>query len=162
MNLAALSLLWIGRPNGPKPKIGNINPQEEQRGIQNLLKNELGFNENQINQYFQSRDEHRQKAIKIDREIDNLKRVMFNQVLDTLAKPVLSDSLLTLIQAKQTELEHITYQHFVFLKNLCGPEQKEKLRILMREVFKQKQPLLDGKGLPPPPQGGEEPPIPPR
>lgn len=158
MNMVTLTLLWIGRPPGPNASKEYIQPEEEQIRIENLLNKELGFNESQIKQYLQLRNEHRQKAVNIITEIDSLKREMFDRVLDSNAKPVLSDSLLTLTQTKQAELEHITFQHFIDLKNLCGPEQKEKLRILMREVFRQNPPQRTNDDVPaPPPRGREHP-----
>ena len=59
----------------------------------------------------------------------------------------ISDSLLNLTQAKQAEIERLTFQHFVNLKNLCKPDQKDKLKILIHQLF---PPMAEGNNPPPP------------
>ena len=51
INIAALTLLWMGRPDGRGPKVRHLNPVEEQNRIQYLLEKELGFDANQTEQY---------------------------------------------------------------------------------------------------------------
>ena len=161
MNFAALTLLWIGRPEGPKPQRGPFNPAKEQNIIEQLLKKELGFDENQVNQYLMLRNGHREKARHLEMEIRELKKEMFDEVLGENPQPVLSDSLLNLVQKKQSEFEHLTFQHFLDLKNLCGPEQQDKLRLLMHEVFRQGPPLRTTADRPPHSPGNKPPPFPP-
>lgn len=163
LNLTTLTLLWIGRPSSRSPGQGPLPPAQDQERIRQLLKEQLAFNEEQIQQYLVLREEHHQRAQRLENEIRELKRKMFEQVLEERAPATVSDSLLNLVLAKQAELERMTFQHFLDLKNLCGPGQKEKLRLLMGEVFRPKEPpQMPGRENPPPPQGEEPPPPQPR
>ncbi|MCB0753665.1 MAG: hypothetical protein KDC52_19490 [Ignavibacteriae bacterium] len=82
-------------------------------------------------------------------------------------KTIISDSLLNLSLEKQTELELLTFQHFLKLKEICTPEQQNKLfEIVHRLLGKAQQsnpppgaPIGEVKGeMPPPPPRGERPP----
>ena len=110
INLSTLTLLWIGRPEGPKPQRGPVKPAEKQNRIQHLLKQELGFDETQVEQYLKLREKHRKVTRQLEVEIQELKREMFDEVLRDNPQPILSDSLLTLIQTKQSKFEHLTFQ----------------------------------------------------
>ncbi|GAB4330515.1 MAG: hypothetical protein Kow0037_06310 [Calditrichia bacterium] len=105
-----------------------------------MLADQLQFNEEQIEKYLTLRRQHRMTVQRLETEIQVLKRQMFDRVLDDRAPEMISDSLLNKVLAKQAELERVTFRHFVDLKNLCGPEQKEKLQMLMREAFPPKRP----------------------
>ena len=163
INLSTLTLLWIGRPEGPKPQRGPVNPAEKQNRIQHILKQELGFDETQVEQYLKLREKHRKVTRQLEVEIQELKREMFDEVLKENPQPILSDSLLTLIQTKQSKFEHLTFQHFLDLRNLCGPEQQQKLKLLMHEVFRQGPPPAGDADGPSPPKHGDRqrPPHPP-
>jgi Spy/CpxP family protein refolding chaperone len=142
VNLGALIVLWIGRPqNGPPPK----GPATEQKHLQRLMHDELGFDAAQIDTYLQLRQAHREQAQQMEMEIRQLKKQMFDEVLQETPEPALSDSLLRLTQEKQAQLEQLTYQHLLDLKKLCTPEQQKELRLLISEVFQR-----GAKGGPPP------------
>ena len=116
-----------------------------------MLQKELGFDKMQTEQYLKMRQEHRSQAQQLDNEIRQLKKQMFDEVLEDSPQPLLSDSLLRLVQEKQADLEQLTFQHFLDLKKLCKPEQQNKLKLLMREVFRQKPGFRDDRMPPPPP-----------
>ena len=156
MNLTALTLLWMGRPEGRRPQRGPQNPIEEQHRIQQLLKMELGFDKMQTEQYLNMRQEHRKQARQLNDEIRRLKKEMFDKVLQDNPQPMLSDSLLRLVQEKQANLEQLTFQHFLDLKKLCKPEQQDNLKLLMHDIFHQNPPP-GNDGMPPPPPDGKRP-----
>jgi len=162
MNLTALTILWLGRPEGRGPQGGPQDPGADKMRIQQMLKKELGFDLTQTEQYLKMRHEHREKSRHLEMEIRELKKEMFDEVLQENPQPVLSDSLLKLVQEKQAYLEQLTFQHFLDLKKLCKPEQQDKLKLLMRELFRQNSPRgMDSDG-PPPRPGGKLPPPPPQ
>ena len=158
MNITALALLWLGRPEGRRPQSGPPDPIEEKIRTERMLQNELGFNKIQTEQYLRMRQEHRSQAQQLEDEIRQLKKHMFDEVLEESPQPLLSDSLLRLVQEKQANLEKLTFQHFLDLKKLCKPEQQDKLKLLMHEVFRQKSGFRDDNVPPPPlPPEGEQP-----
>ncbi len=158
MNFAALTLLWLGRPEGRRPQTGRPHPVEEKKRTEKMLQKELGFDKMQIEQYLTMRQEHHKQSQLLNNEIRQVKKQMFDEVLEDSPQPQLSDSLLRLIQEKQADLEQVTFQHFLDLKKLCKPEQRDKLKLLMREVFRQKSGSRDdGAPPPPPPAEGDQP-----
>ena len=82
-------------------------------------------------------------------------------------KSVISDSLLSLSLEKQSQLELLTFQHFLKLKEICTPEQQEKLFEIVHRLLGKTQggpppgvPRGEVKSEmpPPPPPRGERPP----
>ncbi len=154
LNMATLVMLWLGGPQRPAQHRGPGRPKQERAQIQRLLKNELGFDDKQAEQYLKLRQEHREQTRQLNDEMRRIKKQMFDEVLEDIPQPMLSDSLLKLTQKKQSKIEQLTYQHFLDLKKLCKPEQKDKLKLLMHEMFRG-QPAGKREGLPPPPPDGE-------
>lgn len=162
LNLGTLLILWMGKPSRPKGKGGPSSPKQEQARLEQLLNKELGFDENQVQQYLKLRHDHQVQSRMLTERIRELKKQMFDEVFKEKPQQ-LSDSLLNLVQAKQAEIEQVTFQHFLDLKKLCKPEQQDKLKLLMHEVFRKNSPPgMNNENRPPPPPGGEGAPPPPR
>jgi hypothetical protein len=102
------------------------------------------------------RQKHYKQVTSLRIEIRELKKQMFDEVLQDNPQPMLSDSLLKLTQKKQANLEQLTFQHFLDLKKLCKSEQQDKLKLLMHEVSRPKPGSRDDD-MPPPPPEGEQP-----
>ncbi len=152
LNLSTLLMLWIGRPLHLSAKEGPVSTEHEKARVQQLLKDELEFDETQIKQYLKMRHEHHEQAQQLNDDIRNLKKQMFDEVLQDKPQPILSDSLLILVQEKQADLEKLTFRHFLNLKKLCKPKQQDKLKLLIHEVFRRK-PASRENGMPPNPPG---------
>lgn len=124
INVITLLLLWIGKPKhsmrGPEGAV------TEKVRIQEMLKKELGFSIEQTEQFIKLRESHRSKSNLIEEEIMLLKKEMFDQAMLTDDKNI-SDSLLNLSLAKQSQLERSLFEHFQKLKDICTPEQRKKL-----------------------------------
>ena len=150
LNIATLTVLWLGRPEGRRPPGGPHDPAKEQKRIVHLLKTELGFDEQQTKQYLAMRREQREQVSRLQNDIRQIKREMFNTVLEGHSQPVLSDSLLKLAQDKMADLERLTFQYLLDLKKLCKPEQQDKLKILIGEFFRQNPPRGVKNNGPPP------------
>jgi periplasmic protein CpxP/Spy len=148
LNIVTLTFLWLGKPQNPPLNALVRNPIEEQNRIKTLLKNELRFDDKQADEYLELRKNHKQAVDKLQSEIQRIKKQMFDEALKEGAKIEISDSLLNLSQTKQAEIEHLTFQHFVKLKNLCKPDQRDRLKRLIHKLLK---PEPEGK-MPVPPQ----------
>jgi periplasmic protein CpxP/Spy len=140
MNLMALTLLWIGRPEGKVPHSDPQDPVEEIQQIRQMLNRAMGFDELQIDQYLELREDHHKQTLLLSAEIRRLKKQMFDEVLKEIHQDELSDSLLVLTQEKQAQIEKLTFQHFLALKEMCKPEQRKNLKLLMQELFRQPPP----------------------
>ncbi|PKL88286.1 MAG: hypothetical protein CVV23_11160 [Ignavibacteriae bacterium HGW-Ignavibacteriae-2] len=159
-NLATLIMIWLNKPQRPIMDRQHQGPGQETTHIKQLLKDELGFDETQIKQYLKMQAEQRKKVLQLQNEIQQIKKQMFDEVLKDSPEPTLSDSLLTLTQEKMVVLEQLTYSYLLELKNLCKPEQRDKLKFLIGEFFRQNPPggINSDRPPPPPPFGAEQPP----
>ena len=159
LNLATLLMLWLNRPPQPILQRGQRRPEQEKMHIQRLLKDQLGFDVTQTEQYLKLRKEQQERASLIQNEIQRIKKQMFDEVLKDNPQMTLSDSLLKLSQEKMADLEQLTFSYFLDLKKLCKPEQQDKLKFLIGEFFRQNPPVgMNNDGPPPPPPGDEPPP----
>lgn len=151
-------MIWLNKPSADKFQKERISPKQEISHIKQLLKEELGFDETQTNLYLKMQSEQREKVLQLQNEIQQIKKQMFDEVLEDNPKPTLSDSLLTLTQDKMAELEKLTFNYFLDLKKLCKPEQQDKLKFLIGEFFRQNQPKRMRNDGPPPSTSGDKPP----
>ena len=158
LNLATILMLWLNRPPQPMLQREQRRPEQEKMHIQQLLKDQLGFDETQTEQYLKLREEQKERASLIQNEIRQIKKQMFDEVLKDNPQTTLSDSLLKLSQEKMADLEQLTFRHFLDLKKLCKPGQQDKLKFLIGESFRQNPPAgMNNDGPPPPPR--DEPPL---
>lgn len=147
-NLTTLFLLWFGNPARQAGYLEGENVGKNTEKIQQLLKKELGFDDEQTEKYMQLRTEHQQESIKLNRELNLVKKEMFDKIIEDNESTSLSDSLLSLTLEKQSQIEKLTFNHFLSLKKLCNSEQQKNLKFLMHGIFG------------PPPPGGR-PDVPP-
>lgn len=145
INVACLFLLWLGKPKHDM-RGTEIDVNEKVR-IKEMLREELGFSEEQTKQYLTLRESHRAKSDIIEEEIKNIKKEMFNEAMLT-DHSAISDSLLDLALLKQRTLEKTTFEHFHKLKNICTPEQQNKLINILHTLLG--PPKITGR----PPHGG--------
>ena len=159
LNLATLLMIWLNKPQQPFRDRKQFGSEQETGHIQKLLKDELGFDETQTKQYLKMQAEQRKTVMQLQNEIKQIKKQMFDEVLQDNPKPTISDSLLALTQEKMVKLEHTTYSYLLDLKKLCKPEQRDKLKFLIGEFFRQNPPkgMNDGGPPPPPPSRDELP-----
>ena len=143
INFAALLLLWLGKPKHDI-KQGPRNGGNEIVRIQEMLKEELGFSTEQAEKFIKLRENHHKKSIELHDELIIVKRKMFEEAMYG-DKSVISDSLLNLSLEKQSQLELLTFQHFLKLKQICTPEQQKKLFKIVNRLLGQTQ-----QGGPPP------------
>jgi hypothetical protein len=147
LNVGTLFMLFFGRPGERQRGRGNVQDRGQTR-IAQLLKDELGFDREQIEQYLVLKKRHQERMRVLDSTMRAAKNRMFDDVLRDDPAPVLSDSLLVLTQRTQDEIERLTFQHLLDVKKLCTPEQRKKLHAIIHEMFRGK-PRGDEPGPPP-------------
>ncbi len=146
LNTALLALIWVNRMKPPihPPRHPQHRPGGEDSGdVRFFLEAELGFDESQTEEYLLLQRRHREQVEKLSREIRVIKKEMFDEVLMENPQATVSDSLLNLSLEIQAGIERLTFQYFLDMKELCEPDQQEKLQMLMHELFRR-----------PPPAGG--------
>jgi len=132
INITCLLLLWIGKPKHNTR--GSEDNGDKIAGIQKMLKEELGFSIEQTEQFLAIRSSHKEMANDLSEKIMILRKEMFEDAMYS-DKPSISDSLLNLSLEKQGQIEIQTFEHFQKLKEICTPEQEEKLFELMHNLL---------------------------
>ena len=134
LNIGILSMMWLNESTHRKPPKHPQGRSNEQEQISSLLKKELNFNDDQIQMYLELRNIHREQTIELQNVIQDIKRKMFDEVI-LGNSAIISDSLLSIMLDKQGQIEKITFQHFIDLKNLCNPEQQKDLQLLLHKLL---------------------------
>lgn len=155
LNVTALFLLWYGNPSRQAQFNNEKNIEQGNERIQNLLGNELGFDEEQINQFLKVRDDHKKRTSEIQDNIRQIKKQMLNVILQDNPPAVLSDSLLKLSLENISKLDNLTFEHFLKIRKICKPEQLDKLKILLNDFYRE-GPEMGMDGGPPPRGAGEK------
>jgi hypothetical protein len=157
LNLVTLAMLWSGRPRRPGRPDANAGPDNRPPQEARILRDELGFDESQIEKYRSLTRKHREDVKRLNDDIRRIKKRMFDGVLQDNPQPELSEALLAQAQAKQAEIEKLTFQYFLDLKAMCRSDQQQKLKLLMDEIFRG-APAGRNDGRPQPPQDRQPPP----
>ena len=158
LNLSTLAMLWFvstRRPAGPPD-----HPRQRDEAAARFLQEELQLSDAQFQEYQRLRDDHRKRAENINREMMDLKQEMLGELFNTHPDTARALALTRFIGAIQAELERITFNHFLELRDLCGIEQRDKLERLLRDFFRQSHvgnpPGREGQPPPQPGPGGRD------
>ena len=158
LNISTVSMLWLNQNRGPGAPPPRGKERQDHRTLE-FLQRELDLTDEQILQYNQLRQEHAEQTRVLINDIRRLKQEMMDEMFYDEPDTTKAMEIANLISKKQTEVERITFNHFLDLKELCGMEQVDKLRGLVDEFFRRNLP--PGQQEPPPPQRQDRPMNPP-
>jgi len=151
MNISALTTVWFQRHRPPEPsrRPESERPEPPQQRVSQFLKEELELTETQTLQFAEYQNRHFAHAREIRDVIRDLKQELFHELSAPAPDTVKAEKLAAAIGAKQSELEKMTFYHFLGMKRLCAPEQEAKLEALFGELLR----MLDPRHKPPPGEG---------
>jgi protein CpxP len=120
-NIAVLSyFLWFKNTDKPD-RGGGKGP-----GIETPLQNEVGFNENQMAQYKQFREEQMKALKPMFEDMRKMKDSLFRMLSNENANDSVVNSIADGIAQKQKEMDLRMYNHFKRIRGLCTPDQLPK------------------------------------
>lgn len=130
INIGTLVFLFLGKPHpgpgmGPEG-MGRPKPKE-------IIIEQLDLDAPQIKVYEGLIQEHRQRVDSLDRIIRESKDALYQNLANDSGDAV-DTALIAKINAAQKQIELTHYQHFLALKKLCKPQQKEKFEALTEEL----------------------------
>jgi len=157
INIFTLLIIWFGGRDILGPPRMELPPENADRMVF-FLKNELGLNEAQVQEYRQLRLKFLEQTREIIDEVQSLKRELLDQLFSDRIDNQKVNQLIQSIGEKQKIAERITFNHFLEMKNLCSEGQQERLRRLLDEFFRPPRPqrppdMEDDRPKPPPPLG---------
>ena len=152
-NLLTVSIIWMQTAKTNEPQRKEQGPRASESV--NLMKKVLDLDEGQIKQVENNLAARREQSKKYNDRMSVLKR----QLADELFKDN-PDTSSANVKAKeigelQSKVELIRFNHFQELLAICTPEQKEKLKPVVIEVFGRKPPK-DEQGERKEPRDGQE------
>ena len=151
LNISTISMLWLNQNRGPGAPPPRGKERQDNRTLE-FLQKELDLTDEQILQYDQLRQTHAEQTRVLIDDIRRLKQEMMDEMFYDEPDTAKAMQLADLIGEKQTEVEQITFDHFLDLKKLCGTEKIGKLRGLVDEFFRKNLPQSQKEPRPPHPQ----------
>ncbi|MCK5148991.1 periplasmic heavy metal sensor [bacterium] len=135
-NVITLSSLWMIRIQHSKH---SFRPRDAGRGkelmVMRLLKEELHLGDEQVEEFRAMRHQHFKGFRAAGQEMMELRRglmdAMYSDPPDTLRVKELADVIGTF----HIERELKNAQHFQLLSDICTPEQRKKLKLLINEIL---------------------------
>jgi len=133
-------------------------PVERNGRVHHLLKQELGWNDEQLWQFDQERRRLREQTLPVLEEIHRLKREMFDASMGSSPDMDRINKLAADIGEKQALMEQYTAQHVVSLRAICTDDQREKLANFLQELLQMGRPEGMERPVRPRPEGRRQPP----
>lgn len=132
-NLVLLSFFMINKPAAKKGMRG-----DRKAMIAEFLQKEIGFNQQQLQQYDSLNQQHRTKVKAMFDEVRNDKENQFKQVTSANFSDSSIINTAALSAGRQKEIEIVMFKHFKDIRNLCTPQQQPKFDSLFYKVLNKK------------------------
>jgi Spy/CpxP family protein refolding chaperone len=131
-NIAVLAyFLWYKKPSDGHADHGGKRPP----GIEYPLQNEVGFNEQQLGQYRQMRDEQMKAIRPMFDDMRKSKDSLFRMLSNESTTDSTANSIAEAIAQKQKAIDLRMYNHFKRIRALCTPEQLPKYDSLIQHMM---------------------------
>lgn len=157
LNGVALTTIWM-QQRTPRSQAGKAGIGTG--SVHQLLKQELGWNEDQLQQFDQERQTLRERTRPLLKEIHQLKQAMFDASLAVEPDREHVAALAARIGEKQARMEQATADHVMRLHAICTPEQREKLAGFLQELLQMGRPEDMARPAHPPRERRRQPPPP--
>ena len=130
----ALTTFFLGMK--PPPRKDMRDEPDRPPKTSALLKNDLGFTEDQMNQYDSLRKEH-WKAIKpLFKEINATKDSFYLNLRDTVINETELDNMADSIGMKQKKIDRLISNYFRSIRDICTPRQMPIYDSLIQKTVK--------------------------
>lgn len=111
----------------------HFNGRNKKDGPKNIIIEKLHFNKEQIKHYESYIQQHRKAINENEMTMNELRSGLYQQ-LKHQQDTAKVDSIISIIANKQIIAEHINYNHFLEIKKMCNPNQKDDFDKLTTEI----------------------------
>ncbi|MCX6258565.1 MAG: hypothetical protein NTW49_11815 [Bacteroidia bacterium] len=134
LNIASLITLWLMNYRDFHHRLGlpQIPPQEL---MQKFLNNELNLSDKQSDFFRKSGNLHFTRVRNILDSIHEDKKQMFDELFKEHPDTLKIRGLISNIGRKQAEIERVTFNNFLIMKNKCNAVQQLKFKLIFREML---------------------------
>jgi hypothetical protein len=131
----ALLYFFVNRCNkeGHKREGSSMSPREYM--IQ-TLKNDVGFNDNQIVQYEQLSDKHKEIIKPLFESIRMSKDSLYKLLLQQNIPDSVVDHYLFMIGEKQKSIDQRVFNHFLSIREICTADQRPRFDTTAQKIIK--------------------------
>ena len=135
--LSNIALLYSFVTKGGK----NDHPESEKstsarKYMIETLTNEVGFNQEQIAQYEQMSDKHKQIIKPLFQEIKLTKDSLYKMLEEAAVSDSTVNYYLNMIGEKQKSIDQKIFYHFLSLREICTAEQRSKFDTVVQRIVK--------------------------
>lgn len=99
------------------------------------FRDQLGFNKRQMAEFREINPAFRKDVMDINTRLENLRGGMLNEMACDSCKCRRLDMIADSIGALHATLKKATYKYYLDLKNICDPQQQQKLEKIFSEMF---------------------------
>lgn len=128
INIGTLGFLFLSGPNGHRP------PHEGRPEPKEIIIEQLHFDAQQKQAYEKLIQWHRGEIDKLDANIRQAKNQLYAQLGQTEVNLKTKDSLISVININQKQIEATHFKHFEDIKKLCHQDQLENFNALTEEL----------------------------
>ena len=120
INIGLLSFLFL------KPKI------ENSKGPKDYIVQKLDFDDEQVKAYEEVIEKHSSASRILKDSEEELSTLLYDQL--NANQNAQTDSLLQKLGELRMQIDKLNYNHFIEIKTICRPNQKEKFANLTKEL----------------------------
>ncbi|MET0636289.1 MAG: hypothetical protein ABWZ25_09705 [Chitinophagaceae bacterium] len=116
----------------------NYSKEEEvvSKGATELLKEQVGFSDKQLEEYKKIRDQQREVIRPMYENMRMSKDTLFKLLGDSLVSEERLNEITDHIGQKQKSLDLLTFRHFSELRKICRPEQRTAYDSMVVQLFR--------------------------
>lgn len=134
-NIAVLVYFLAFKDRKRTTKHSGIEQRERGAGMDERLKKEVGFSDQQVAQFKQLKEEQKIAIRPYFEAMRRSKDSLFALMGNESANDSIINNAANVIAQRQKELDLQTFAHFKRVRDLCTPEQKPKFDTLMHKFF---------------------------
>lgn len=138
LNIALLVLLFVKSPKRQGARF------EGNEGPRNYIISELKLDPQQQKQYLQMVDEHHARVLVLEKEIHAMRDTLVLNLRTGSPSDSLVHAITERVGTKQQELDQVTFDHFMKLRNICTPEQQKRFGEIIQDVLRRMAPHPPG------------------
>lgn len=132
INLGTLGFLFLSGPNGHHPHRGE-GPEGGPKPREIIIE-KLHFDANQQKEYDKLIKWHQGEIRRLDDAIRKAKNDLYSGLSEDIINEQSKDSLITLLNSYQKQIETTHFKHFEDIKKICHNEQLEDFNELTEEL----------------------------
>ncbi|MGL2966129.1 Spy/CpxP family protein refolding chaperone [Flavobacterium sp. XGLA_31] len=131
LNIGTLGFLFISGPKGhrPPPPGGMEHPKPRE-----IITEKLHLDAAQQKEYDKIIRWHQSEIKRLDKTIRQTKKELYALLANSEVNVQTKDSLITVLNSVQKQIEQTHFKHFEDIKKICHPDQMEKFNELTEEL----------------------------